>query len=497
MAAMLYTYLPARVVWVVFPAFLAYLAMWHRGVFRRVWLSTLGALALGWLLAAPMFLWLHRHPGAEQRLAMLDAPLEALRRGDPSIVLSRAWDGLCAFFVPGRGDDFLAYTVPGRPFFDPLTGALFLLGVLLCLARWRDPAHAFALIWFVVGISPTLITGAPAATTRSIAALPVAFLFPALAMGEAARRLKASVVGSRRLRACATGVWALLAVLVAATGFVSARDYFGHWGESPHVRAAYQHTLVEAARYLDARPEGSLVTISTIYPLAPHDPYVFEMSLVRRDLALRWFDGRRALLIPAETAARLVAPSSASLDPHLAGFPGLRLRERVMMRPDDLDPFFVVYDWRPQETLTALRERVSRRPSDPALPADFGGVLHLEGYDLRTPTVPASGVVELLTLWRVTGLPPGELVLFTHALDAGGGIAGQEDRLDAPSWNWQIGDAIAQLHRFTLSTDLSQGTLAIEVGVYTRSDLTRLPVVVDGVAIDDRVLLSPIEVTGQ
>mgnify|MGYP001093487811 CR=1 FL=1 len=369
------------------------------------------------------------------------------------------------------------------------------------------------MICFVVGISPTLITGASAATTRSIAPLPVAFLFPALAVGEAARRLKASGVGSRRLKACAAGVWALFAVLVAATGFVSARDYFVHWGESPHVRAAHQHTLVEAARYLDARPEGSLAAISTIYPLAPHDPYVFEMSLVRRDraagsrqsLALRWFDGRRALLIPAETAARLIAPSSASLDPYFADLPGLHLRERVMMRPDDLDPFFVVYDWRPQETLTALRERVSHRPSDPALPADFGpstgsgqgGVLQLIGYDLHTPIVPAGGLVELLTLWQVTGPPPGELVLFTHALDAEGGIAGQEDRLDAPSWNWQAGDIIAQFHRFTLSPGLASGTLVLEVGVYTRADLVRLPVIVDIAAIGDRVLLSPVEVIPQ
>lgn len=487
LGATLYTYFPARVVWVVFLVFLAYLAVWRRETFRRVWLPTLVAITLGWLLAAPMFVWLWRHPGAEQRLAMLDAPLEALRRGDPSLVLSRAWDGLCAFFLPGRGDDFLAYTIPGRPFFDPLTGALFLPGILLCLARWREPAHAFALIWFAVGVSPTLITGASAATTRSIAALPVAFLFPALAVVEVAHRLKA----------CATGVWVAFAVFVLATGYLSARDYFVRWGESPDVRAAYQHTLVEAAHYLDAQPEGGVVALSTIYPLAPHDPYVFEMSLARRDLALRWFDGRRALLIPAETTARLIAPSSATLDPYLADFSGLRLRERVAMRADDLDPFFAVYDWRAAETMAALRERAQSGPSEPALPADFGGVLQLVGYNLYTPTIAPGGTVELLTLWQVTGPPPGEVVLFTHALDAEGDIAGQEDRLDAPSWDWRVGDGIVQLHRFTLPADLSPGTLALEVGVYTRSDLMRFPVIVDGIAVGNRVLLPPVEVAEQ
>jgi hypothetical protein len=487
----LYTYFPARVAWVVFPAFLVYLAVWQRVTFRRTWLPVLAAVAAGWLLAAPMFAWLHQHPGTEQRLAMLDAPLQALRQGDLSIMLNRAWAGLCAFFIPGRGDDFLAYTTPGRPFFDPLTGALFLVGVGLCLARWREPARACALIWFAVGVSPTLITGAPAATTRSIAALPVAFLFPALAVMSGAR-WAAARWGRRAARTIEIG----FVGLVVATGIVSARDYFVRWGESPDVRAAYQHTLVAAAEYLDEQPEGGTLAVSSVYPLAPHDPYVFEMSLVRRDLTLRWFDARRALLIPAETTARVIALSSASLDRYFADLPGLQLRARVTMRPGDLDPFFAVYDWRPQETLAALTERAQNQPSDPALPADFG-ILQCIGYNLRTPAVAPGGTVELLTLWQVTGAPPGELVLFTHALDAGGDIAGQEDRLDAPSWGWQAGDVIAQLHRFTLPPDLPQGSLTLEVGIYTKANLVRLPVLVNGTVVDDRVLLQRVEVTSQ
>jgi hypothetical protein len=294
----------------------------------------------------------------------------------------------------------------------------------------------------------------------------------------------------------AWGVWGAFAALVAVTGVVSARDYV-RWGEAPDVRAAYQHTLVEAAGYLDAQPEGGTVAVSTVYPLAPHDPYVFAMSLVRRDLTLRWFDARHALLIPPETVARLIAPSSASLDPYFANLPGLRLRERVMMRPGDLDPFFAVYDWQPQETLAALVERAQSQPSDPALPVGFDGTLQLIGYDLRTPAVAPGGAVELLTLWRVTGAPPGELVLFTHALNAGGAVVGQEDRLDAPAWDWQTGDVIAQLHRFTLPADLPPGTLALEVGVYTEADLVRLPVLVNGAVVGDRVLLQPVEVTSQ
>ena len=296
----------------------------------------------------------------------------------------------------------------------------------------------------------------------------------------------------------------VLAGLVVVTGVLSARDYFVTWGESPDVRAAYRHTLVETAGYVDAQPGGGVVALSTVYPHGPHDPYVFEMSLRRRDLSLRWFDARRSLLLPPEPTARLLAPASASLDPYFASLPGLHLSERILLRTDDLDPFFVVYDWEPQVALDTLRERAQGKLLDVALPVNFGGALQLIGYDLRTPEVVPGGTVELVTLWRVTDPQPLRpqnlsdadegLVLFTHALDATGAVVGQEDRLDAPAWDWQASDVIAQLHRFTLSHDISPGLVALEVGVYRRADLSRLPVLVEVIVVDDRVLLQPVEV---
>jgi 4-amino-4-deoxy-L-arabinose transferase-like glycosyltransferase len=495
----LYVYIPARVLWTVFPAFLAYLALFQRAIFRSVWLPTLAGVLVGLLLAAPLFAYLRAHPEAEQRLGMLDAPLQALSEENVSVVLNQAKSAAAGFLLPGRGDDFLAYTIPGRPVFDLMTGVLFLVGLGVCLARWREPAYAFSLIWFAVGISPSLITSATASSTRSIAALPVVFLFPALAVVTGARWAKA--------RWGDWVAWALGAgfvLLVAITGAVAAYDYFVTWGESADVRAAYQHTLVETAKFLDTQTQGGVVAMSTLHPHASHDPYVFEMGLRRSDLTLRWFDVRRALLLPPEPTARLIAPSSASLDPYFADLPGLRLRQRVTLRADDLDPFFVVYDWEPQVTLAALRERAGGAPSDPAPPVNLGDALQLQGYDLRTPAVAPGGTIELVTLWQVTdpqalrpqGLPDAnaELVLFTHALNAAGAVVGQEDRLDAPAWDWQTGDVIAQIHRFPLQAELPPGPVMLEVGVYRRVDLTRLPILTDGIVVADRVLLQTVEV---
>lgn len=494
----LYTYIPARALWLLFPAFLVYLALYHRAVYRRIAIPALVAIGVGLLLSAPLFLYLRANPGLEQRLGMLDEPLRALAAGDVSVVLERAASCLAAFIVPGQGDDFLAYNTPGRPFLDPITGGLFLAGVVISLLRVRRPGHAMALLWFAVSIAPSLVTGAAASTTRSITALPATFLFPAIAAMTGARWI-ASRWGPRGGQIAIS----TLAALVSITGVWAIRDYAA-WANTPQVRAAYLHTLVQTAGYLDASPETDVVALSTALPHAPHDPYVFEASLRRSDLPTHWFNGQRALILPAASTARLIAPAVATLDPYFAGLPGLTFRERVSMRPDDLNPFFDVYDWRPQVTRAALLDRAQTAPLDLPLPVDLDGVLLLRGYDLRTPAIAPGETVELVTLWEVTDparVQPHDLsnaehdlVFFTHALDAAGMIAGQDDRLDGPVWSWQTGDMVAQIHRFALLESATPGTLDLVAGVYRRSDMTRLPVRVDGAAVGDLIRLTPLEV---
>jgi hypothetical protein len=152
-------------------------------------------------------------------------------------------------------------------------------------------------------------------------------------------------------------------------------------------------------------------------------------------------------------------------------------------------------------------------PSDLGLPVNFGCTLQLLGYELSTPAVAPGATVQLITLWQATDpeqFRPGDLadvgsepVLFVHALDSTGTLVAQEDRLDAPAWDWREGDVIAQSHRIVLPSDLPQGLLNLEVGVYRRGDLTRLPVFVDDSravqagsvgAIGDSIFLQPVRV---
>jgi hypothetical protein len=113
--------------------------------------------------------------------------------------------------------------------------------------------------------------------------------------------------------------------------------------------------------------------------------------------------------------------------------------------------------------------------------------------------------VTVVTVWRV--LDPQAIpaaphaygraaIVFAHALDAVNNVVGQEDRLDAPAWAWRAGDVFVQILRFPIDSAVPPGLYRLEVGIYNRDDMVRLSALVNGVAVDNRVLLPSIEVTG-
>ena len=467
-ALTLHTYLAARSLWLVFPIFLGYLALAHRPLFRRVWLPTLGGLIVAGLLVVPMFAYVRAHPEAETRLEMLEGPLRGLLTGDLEPVLSNAGEALLAFVWPGFGDHFLAYNIPGRPVFDLMTAAFFLLGVLFALLKWKRPGYAFLLIWFAVGIIPSLITGPEANTTRNMGALPAAYLLAAVGFVEVGERLLAFRPAIAR-----PALVAILAIWLSLVAIGSYKDYFVRWSESPDVRAAYQRTLIEALEFVEEAGDSQVV-VSSVYPGAAHDPSIARVLLPSGNRNLRWIDARQALIFPNGAPSPLVVPSSTPLHPVF-----LEMVEEVevsTLRPDDLDPYFIVYQ---------LNNDTAKWESNQG--ATFGDALSLlEARWLGGPVRPGE-TAELLTVWRVADparvgpiVPPAfetDVVLFSHVLGADGEIIAQRDALEAPSWSWQSGDIFIQIHALSIPVDASPGLHETVVGVYDRQSSERLRVV--------------------
>ncbi|MCA9934033.1 MAG: glycosyltransferase family 39 protein, partial [Anaerolineales bacterium] len=507
--ATLHIYLAARVAWLVFPAFLIYLAMVNRPLLRRGWRQTALGLAATAVLITPMFIYLHNNPAVQPRVGMLDGSLQALRDGNLLPILQNAAEALLAFIWPGHGDQFLAYNIPGRPVFDAVTAVFFTTGLFIILYRaisnkplaisnGQFTIHnslliinyspAFLLLWFLIGIIPSLVTGPTANTTRNLAALAPVHILPAVGfvalMDWGTHQLKPRLRGK---------VWGVTAVKVTAVlwlllaGFFSVRDYFVRWGQSPDVRTAYQVTQIAMFDFA-AQHNGKTVSSSAL-PGAAHDPSVALVT--HPNLPLRWTDARYALIWPGGEAAHALIP--ASTPPHALFAAALRPLQTIAMRPSDLDPSFTYYE---------LAAPPAAWLADAPL-ANFDDAVLLRYAAWVDDEVVRGETAVLLTVWQVQDptrvgplTPPADVtdaVLFTQILTDGGVLA-QRDSLEAPTWDWQRGDIIAQIHPIPIPADTPPGEYRAIVGLYDRASGERRPVLDSGETFVD---VRPLRVVGR
>jgi hypothetical protein len=502
----IYTYLPARVMWLVFPAFFVFLSLTQPGVIRRAWPGLLVMLGVAALVAAPLVIYLINHPGIEARVIELSVPLDHLLSGDPGQLRKDIRAGLGIVTV--RGDPLWLYNIPGKPLLGPLMSLLFYLGLSVAIMSLIEPyrpahrgrrsydeafrissANAFMLLTLAAGLSPALVTEPAASLPRIVGMQPALYYFPALAavyMADWARR-----VGQQG----ETAVWAAFGITILAVGGMAIDDYFTEWGRARDVRVAYHTTLVETLHYLDDHPEiGPDVAISSIYPGRLHDPAVARMTLQRDDLNLRWFDGRTSLVIPNVAAYTVILPEVARPEPPLPeweiGQTGVEQVTTLSLRPDDFNRTVRIVEVYLPEGMHGPDNR-----SPVALSA--GGIVTLNNSAYQVVGgVPVPGAeVEVLTLWQVEESTDQEIVFFTHALDSSGELIAQQDLTGAPAWSWQPGDLIVQVHRFKLPDDTPPGPLRLEVGAYTLPDMERLPFSdASGAPMGDTIVIGGFEV---
>ena len=464
LAGALMTYEAARGAWLALPAFWLYLRI--VGQQRRMGQFAL-ALACGTALTLPYLL----NPAAWGRTAVLSEPLTSAAHGDFNSLVRNALEALGTLFL--KGDPFIVYNIPGRPVLDPITAVLFVGGVLFCLWHWRRPACAFVILWFGAGFAPAAVIGAFTMTLHAITTQAVVFTLPALMVELLARYFTSRISRFTRI------AFALLVVLTAVLTF---RDYFDGWGNSTETRAAYFANFHAVTAYLHTTPYSGSVTLSSPFPGLPHDPFVADLRVRRRDVDLRWFDAREALVFPQVRESLLVLPANARPDPVFIAQLPMNTVVRHIVRETDVDPYFETLIWQPQTTLAAWLADGTLTTVDP--PANFGGALALLAASLSSPSVLPGETVQTITVWQVldpTALGPRapvhyapEAMLFLHVLDADGNYMAGSDRLHAPAWNWHPGDSFAQIHRIALPPDMLPGEYPLRIGLYTLPDVVRL-----------------------
>lgn len=467
LGATFYTYLPARLMWLLFPAWGVYTAVWQRPRWRQRASGLAVVLLIAALVSLPLFVYLARNPSAEIRLDQLSGPLTAAAAGDFAPLARNLAASLQLFTL--TGDTLWRYNIPGRPWLLPPWAILFYLGLLVAVTRAGlrsdGGAATIALLWLGLGLAPAVITGPEASTTRAIALQPVVYLFPALGLEALAQAIGRRWPGWQKGLGAA-GVQALAWLLVIGLGAESYHAYFQTWANHPEVRLQYETTLTAMMTYLDAHP-GVIAAISSAQPDRFHDPATAFLTRQAQQPPLRWFNGRGGLVWPPAAPTWLLFSGAAPLHDQLAPYlASATLVATLPLHPDDLDRPVTVW----QIDGSALSAAVASQFTQVEDKVTFGTAAQatLLGYQVLTPTPAVGQPLSLATWWQVAQ-PLDGAVLFTHLQGEDGAPLAQQDRLDVPSYYWQPGDYFMQRHTLTLPTDIPAGVYPLAVGFYLQA----------------------------
>ncbi|MCL4266648.1 MAG: hypothetical protein KJ069_25865 [Anaerolineae bacterium] len=504
-----YTYIPARILWLVFPLTLGYVALAARPLLARAWRGVLLMLVLAGILALPLFLYLAANPEAEIRIRELSGPLTAVTQGNLTPLWQNMREGAGILFW--RGDDFWRYNIPGRPLLG-LVMALLAGGGLVLAGWWalrplikrhpdtrlrRTPALSgdpwlpvevaafLALCWLLMGLVPALVTGASLSTTQAMGMQPVLYLFPALAIRNIGNSQITQISQMKNLHnlrnLCIVFFRLAVVFLFVGTAVLTSRDYFRIWANAPEVRVQYEAAMTAVMRYLNEQ-DVTDVAISTITPGQYHTPALARVMLTNDEVTPRWFDGRTGLLIPHAPTALIILTGFAPLPEALHGYLGTATSTgnggsplsagvspiTIPQPATDLDRPLTVYQLHLEDWQAAHQPATAVNP-----PVPFGEAAALIGYDVADTAVAPGRVLQLITWWQLN-VPVEGIRLFTHLTEALTGADGvpiaQADLLAAPGESWMAGDRLLQWHEITIPPDTPPGQYPLIVGWYTCLD---------------------------
>jgi len=503
----LYTYQASRVFPLIFGLFLLFVFVQRRQVLRTTHhaiRSTLSFFLAALIVAAPLIIYLTAiNPSAESRVADLSGPLNQLRAGNPSDVISSTLNTLGMFTY--RGDAVPIYNVGGRPVFPEIFGAaLFIIGLLISLWRWKRPVYTLMLIWFFISLLPAMATPFSPNFVRTIAAWPVPFVFAGLAMAEIVkfvgrRSNRNSEIRNQKLTAA---LFVPLLILNAASTF---NDYFRQWPQDGYVRFWQQATWTQAVRAVNADSTAIPIAASGL-SIHDFDPQTFDLLGLRSDLNVKWFDCRTAMLFPQQGAiTRYLTPAYAPCDADMQArfWSGAKVVDQPRW-PDTNESIFTLHELDGGAALSAALAQLPLRPVwlgseafnasnstrdlEPApLPFELDR-LDLLGWSIDQDMVQRGVPIDLFTYWEMSQPVTAPLKIFVHLTAPDGKIVAQWDGLDVNVDSLEPQDIFVQRHRLDLPADLPPGPYRLSIGVYHPDSGARLKAQVGDRSVDAIVL---------
>ena len=516
----LYTYIAARFL-PILVALVAGFDLVRAGLsrleFRRRLAAFMVITVAALVIFSPLAAYFISHPDSfVGRAAQVSIFSPEYHGGDSLHALMHGVASTAAMFLL-TPDPNVTHNPAGRPILDIALTAWFILGLAICVRRWRSLPHLFLLAWLAVFALPAILTATESPhPLRTLGMAPAVFTVPVVAM------LAAGELAGATLRRWATLLPLPFLLFSSALGI---GDYFGSW-QTGSAGSNEQTSFVSLATYMNVHgsedgawvlpiasfsvwmvPSASNYQVQFLYHgrasygVVLADPGQAPGSLARvtqgRDQAylINWWD-------PA------VQPEGLYLhaDPkHLLSF--LLAKHGAYVGETDAGGFsYRTYDL---PSASDYRVATAYAPAD----VSFGGKVSLTGYAYgRTATsrddAPASldehrlpsGQAAWVTLrWQPQAPITQDLKTTLSLTDAAGHVAGQSDDLLVSdgypfSRTWETGETAFTYQIIPTLPALAPGQYSLYLGVYEAQSGQRWGVISAGSSISSAVLLGSLEV---
>ncbi|PJF41799.1 MAG: hypothetical protein CUN55_11410, partial [Phototrophicales bacterium] len=445
----LYTYMASRL-WPLWLAFFMLIYIWGQQK-QKMWRFQ-QAVVVGlffFLTAMPILKYYIEHPDVfNDRLSQLSGGEEA-----PSYAES-IWLHAKMFFI--KGDPYIRYNDPQRPYFDPIGGGLFLIGLGVCawyFLRTKPSLMkaSYALILFSpLMIIPSILAvgGMPPSHMRSIAMIPFVFFLPSLGFVQLGTWLQhISLSHKRKLLAVA-----ILAVFLGMSWQVQ-RQY-EHWASLEELYYLTDGDMVAAGEWLSENSdENTLIYITSLHYDHP--------SLQIYDLTgenITYLLGDRFYLPPHNQSAYFVEVANAPLAPIFMPY-AQRFGEPEMHYNQHGQWAFTVYAYDGTQALSS---------SDSSTSESIGGWLRLNKTQFSDAISGQS--LTVLTFWEIIASPPySDLTPLFQLETQEGDVLDRVEPYSARTNFWHQGETLIQSVIFDIPPATPPDTYRVRVAWVGRS----------------------------
>lgn len=387
-----------------------------------------------------------------------------------------------------QGDANPLYNLPQRPLMDIISGIILIFGLTHCIRNWRNPSYAIVLIAIVFLGPPAIL----ADNSPNFLAMSVVLPIVALLLGVGAGQIVQLVPPN--IKWLAIG---FVIILWAGNLGWTVDSLYSRWANKTEVQLVYNSDIGQIAGHFDRTAHEIPVIICNPdwnISRARNEPYsdveLIKLHMNRDTALLREVDCRdgfvfvnaglhqQVLLIDpmqAEELSPLVVDWLA-LGTHVEGLPDNTVIE--MQVQSELEDALGVFTTTSPASYATEADISARVPVAP--PIRFGGNITWLGYENEPlAEYQADTIVPVTTYWRIEGLLPSDLLIFTHLLSDPIFPAAQVDTIYIDPTQLRERDIYLHNANIQLQATIEAGEYVISVGAYQSTSDERLPVFID------------------